>query len=327
MPEVYGNNPQIVIDIMKQRKSGGITSSERKIGLIVEGGGMRGVLSAGSLLAIDLMGFRGVFDQVYATSAGGVNAAYFLSGQGKLGISVYFEDINNSKFINFYRISKIVDIDYVYDYVVTKVKPLDQSAIYNCKTDFFLSATDCEMGKSTLFDVKNMDTPVNKLLKASSALPVFYNRTIRINNNHYIDGGLAQTIPINEAIENGCTDILVLLTKLPDRYKHSPPLWMKLLFYFMIGRKFPKLQSIYGNNYEKENEDKKKVIFVNKIDKEINIATICPSVDELNVNRLTTDKNKLISGAYSMSAKTYKIFSMDEANLESIYNKEFIYKQ
>ncbi len=157
MPELFGKNPQIVIDIMKQRKLGKIAGGNRKLGLIIEGGGMRGVLSAGSLLAIDLMGFRDVFDQVYATSAGGVNAAYFLSGQGKLGISVYFEDINNSKFINLCRIFKIVDIDYAYDDVVTKIKPLDQSAIYNCKTDFLLSATDCVMGKSTLFDVKKMD--------------------------------------------------------------------------------------------------------------------------------------------------------------------------
>ena len=60
---------------------------------------MRGVLSAGSLLGVDLLEFRDYFDAVYAVSAGSVNAAYFLSGQGIEGITVYFDDISSRRFI------------------------------------------------------------------------------------------------------------------------------------------------------------------------------------------------------------------------------------
>ena len=79
-----GTRPERVIDLILERASTAgrhRSSGSRKLALVIEGGGMRGVVSAGSLLALDQLGFRNVFDEVYATSAGGVNAAYFLSGQ------------------------------------------------------------------------------------------------------------------------------------------------------------------------------------------------------------------------------------------------------
>ena len=83
MSILCGNNPQAVIELLNERRDNKNSSnnSNRKLGLIVEGGGMRGVLSAGSLLAVDLLGYINCFDEIYATSAGGVNAAFFLSGQ------------------------------------------------------------------------------------------------------------------------------------------------------------------------------------------------------------------------------------------------------
>ncbi len=103
MTNIVGSHPERVIDLLQSRlsKRAEIQRTDgRKLGLVVEGGGMRGTLSAASLLAVDLMGYRGCFDAVYAVSAGSVNAAYFLSGQGVEGITVYFDNISNRRFIN-----------------------------------------------------------------------------------------------------------------------------------------------------------------------------------------------------------------------------------
>ena len=123
-----GTHPRRVIDLILERASlAGRNKPDpsRKLGLVIEGGGMRGVISAGSLLALDLLGFREIFDEIYAASAGGVNAAYFLSGQGTLGMTVYFDDIANRRFINPWRVFKIVDVDYAYDRIISLYKPLD----------------------------------------------------------------------------------------------------------------------------------------------------------------------------------------------------------
>src|SRR5690348_395584 len=121
MDKLLGTCPAAVVDLLKARSGQPPGRDARKLGLIVEGGGMRGVLSAGALLALHLLGFRNCFDEVYAASAGGVNAAYFLSGQGTLGISIYFDDISNRRFINPLRFWKMLDVEYVYDHVVVKI--------------------------------------------------------------------------------------------------------------------------------------------------------------------------------------------------------------
>ena len=62
------------------------------------------------------MGLSGVFDEVYGCSAGAVNACYFLSGQGAYGTTIYYQNINNRKFIHPLRLWKIVDLDFLFDH-------------------------------------------------------------------------------------------------------------------------------------------------------------------------------------------------------------------
>src|SRR5262245_41451751 len=73
------------------------------IALAVEGGAMRGVVSAGMVWALEDLGLTGAFDAIYGSSAGSINAAYFLGGQAGLGTRIYYEDINNARFIDLRR--------------------------------------------------------------------------------------------------------------------------------------------------------------------------------------------------------------------------------
>jgi len=138
-----GTRPEQVIDLILERASLGWNRSDssRKLALVIEGGGMRGVISAGSLLALDLLGFRELFDEIYATSAGGVNAAYFLSGQGKLGMTVYFDDIANRRFINPWRLFKIVDVDYA----VSDSLPIARAIANGCTDVLVLASSRCDV--------------------------------------------------------------------------------------------------------------------------------------------------------------------------------------
>src|SRR3990170_3981468 len=90
-------------------------SPSSKLGLVVEGGGMRGVISGGALLAMDALGLAEAFDEVYAESAGAINGSYFLAGQAVLGSRIYFEDIANARFINPLRVRRILDLDFLVD--------------------------------------------------------------------------------------------------------------------------------------------------------------------------------------------------------------------
>jgi predicted patatin/cPLA2 family phospholipase len=108
--QLPGVNPQEVIDQLKSRMGRGSRSASngRKLTLLVEGGGMRGICSAGGLVAPNALGLSYALDQIYATSAGAMNVAYVLSGQAVFGIQIYYKEINNTKFINYWRLPKVV---------------------------------------------------------------------------------------------------------------------------------------------------------------------------------------------------------------------------
>jgi len=279
---------------------------------------MRGVISAGSLLALDLLGFREIFDEIYAASAGGVNAAYFLSGQGKLGMTVYFDDIANRRFINPWRVFKIVDVDYAYDRVVSLHKPLDDAAIRASRVRFLLSVTDAQSGRNELLDVRARSEPVPLLLKASSALPVLYNRRIVLDGREYVDGGVSDSLPVARAIENGCTDVLVLASSRCDSPDARPSLWEQSLFYMMMGRRYPALMRAFASMHEALNRGRRLATGEDAVDG-VNIALIAPCEGDSTVASTAIERARLVQGAHQMATRTFELFAGEHAVLDALF--------
>ena len=318
---LYGHHPLRVVELLRNRKHSGWRAGghgDRKLALIVEGGGMRGVLSAGSLLAVDLLGYRACFDEIYATSSGAVNAAFFLSGQGSSGIRVYFDDINNRHFYNPCRLFKIVDVDYVYDYVVPQVKKLDERVLKNSATDLLFSMTEVNSGKNVLKSVKSSRETVAKMLKASSALPVLYNKTVTLDGEQYVDGGISCTVPIRQAIDNGCTDILVLVTKPHGYIPSAPSAFERSMMRIMMGWRFPNVAKTFSGKADTALENRLIAAGDTVIDG-VNVATVFPSQQELIVGRTTVDRNRLIRGAELMARKTFRLFNEDPCDLNGVF--------
>jgi predicted acylesterase/phospholipase RssA len=128
---VHGINPTGTVALLKERarciKEGREASDGRKIGLIVEGGAMRGIISCASLMALEEIGMTNVFDEVYGASAGAVNAAYFLAGQANYATSIYYQKINNTRFLRRLWHRKVVDIDDLFDSIIAGDRPLHRS--------------------------------------------------------------------------------------------------------------------------------------------------------------------------------------------------------
>ena len=82
------------------------------IALVIEGGGMRGVVTGGMVSELQDLGWGDVFDSIHGSSAGACAAAYFAAKQSEFGTSIYYEDINNKNFINKLRLKKVMDADY-----------------------------------------------------------------------------------------------------------------------------------------------------------------------------------------------------------------------
>ena len=303
-----GSNSGAVIDLINRRSSAGTRSYDdgRRLALVVEGGGMRGVLSAGCELALEKLGCRDVFDEVYGTSSGAVNAAYFLAGQTELGISIYFDDISSLRFSNPLRFWKILDVDYAYDHIVPNVKVLDEAAIRAGRPEFFVGVTDVESGRNELIDVKASPHRIFKILKATAAIPCLYNRTVALGNQRYVDGGLSDLLPIAKAASRGCTDILVLPTRLATDTIKPRAIWERFMFLVMMGYVHPEVYRAFVTSYLRTRRSRAYAMGRDVIEG-TNTATISPTPVELVVSRTTRSRPVLIDGARKMAIRTANI--------------------
>ncbi|QQR80142.1 MAG: patatin family protein [Deltaproteobacteria bacterium] len=195
-----------------------------KRALIVEGGGMRGSHSCGALMALVENGFW-EFEVVAATSAGACTSAFLVSRQFDMLPKIWTEHLHGTRFINYRnltrRSSSLMDLDYLIDQVFANTAPLNTQAIQESSTQFYIVATHCKTGKPKYFE--GHTDPILPALKASAALPIAYRQPVIIENDSYIDGGLSDAIPIQKAIEEGCEEIFVLLTR-PKGYRKKSPL-------------------------------------------------------------------------------------------------------
>lgn len=308
---LLGVRQDAVIDLVRERRGHWAqpgTRDGRKLALLVEGGGMRGVGSAGGLVALDALGLRHAFDGIYASSAGAMNVAYMLSGQATFGIQIYYKNLNNKNFINFRRLNKIVDIDYLFNTVVTKDRPLDTAKLLQAPSDFYIGVVKTATGETVLLKAKDHPKDILPILKASAAVPVVYNRSVAINSVEFIDGGLGNPVPLYEAIEHGCTDLLVFLTQPQSHNSAGPPLWDRWLFSRFCAYNNPALQRAFEKGYS-ESYTCRQICFGRlPAPKGVNIATFCPSNKGTLLARTTTDSKRLKRSAVEQAIFTLRQF-------------------
>src|SRR5215813_2663129 len=192
MTTVYGINPANAIGLLKERvaqvQHGIAPLDGRKIGLIVEGGAMRGVISCAALQGLEELGMTEVFDEVYGGSAGAVNAAYFLAGQAGYATTIYYQKINNTRFLRRFWHRQIVNIDDLFDCIIKSERPLRVDKVLASRSQLFITIADARTGEAFLSHPQSSQTPLLTLLKASSAIPLLYNGLVDVDGRACLDG-------------------------------------------------------------------------------------------------------------------------------------------
>lgn len=186
------------------------------IALAVEGGAMRGVISAGMVWALEDLGLVSAFDAVYGSSAGAINAAYFLAGQAGVGTTIYYEDINNRAFIDLARPLRgrpIVNLPYLLDDVARHRKRLDVTRVIESSAPLTVLATDVDSQSSSVLDGFADGASLIAALRASATMPIVAGGPFLHQGRRYLDASLSEPIPIVTAEARGHTHILVLLTR------------------------------------------------------------------------------------------------------------------
>src|ERR1035441_5418259 len=200
------------------------SDTHRKTALIVEGGAMRGAWAAGVLAFLYEQGRR-QYDFVYAASSGACSAAYFVAGMQEPALSIWrAQACKVVRKSNLLRRKPIIDLACLVDQVIREHVPLSVEALQKAPTRFLIVLTDCLTGDPVYFHV--CDDRVFDALRATSTMPLATRGYDYVDGHPFADGGVSDPIPIQRALQDGATDITVVLTH-NYRFRLKPlPRWL-----------------------------------------------------------------------------------------------------
>lgn len=182
-----------------------------EIALVVEGGAMRGIFSAGVLDRLHEAGLTD-FGLAIGTSAGAANLASFVAGQHGRNLRCYTELMSQKQMFNwprFLRGGHFMDLDWLWD-ELARTDPLDEGAIAASNSPLYSVATCFETG-AALYHQQSGD--VHEGVKGGCALPVLYRGPVYFRSTPIVDGGIADSVPVQEAYRRGFRKILVIRSR------------------------------------------------------------------------------------------------------------------
>jgi predicted patatin/cPLA2 family phospholipase len=279
-------------------------SSPLRPGLVVQGGGLRGVYSLSALAVLEELGLRDAFSRVIGSSAGAINGAYFLAGQAGESISIYTEDLSNRTFVNPRRISRIVDVDFMIQ-VLRERHPLKFEKMLAAPATLYTVLTQAKTAEAEVVSNREPGYDPYETFRATAALPGLYNEVVPLNGNGYVDGGVAELVPLDLAFSSdpcnrstwkdmgGPPEAVVLLTRGRSHQKRERNLLVRLLVAALMREQSASVRAkVCGSNSEEYNE------LMRRLDRESRAIprrtwTLWPSNLDRLVNRTTTKKDLL----------------------------------
>ena len=269
--------------LLREHKKGSETMVSA--GLIIEGGGMRGVYSAGIL---DFFLDQNLeFSSVYGVSAGACHACSYLSRQRGRAFAVnvdYLEDKHYCSVYSWLTTGNMLGVEMLYDKIPNQLNLYDYDAFEKSKSKFYAVATNCQTGEAAYLPVTHMRRDIRKV-QASSSLPVLA-KMVEIDGRLYMDGGMADSIPLRKSIQDGNRKNVVLLTQ-HDGYTKEPNKAMGIIR--MVYRKYPKLVEATATRHIRYNQALK---FVAEEQKKGTAFVIRPK-HPVHVGRLEKNRKKL----------------------------------
>jgi predicted patatin/cPLA2 family phospholipase len=196
----------------------GQRADEHRIALSVEGGGMRGTVSAGMALALHELGLVSAFDAVYGSSAGAITGAWLVSSEPDRLRGWADPDYAKTliRWSALLRRRPVVDVRALVEDVYQTEFPMDFHSILASPVEYHPLGTDAETGESTDLRPLIRDPAELRLaLRASASLPFLAGPPVTLRGRRFYDAGVAESVPFRTPHAQGATHILVLRSRRP----------------------------------------------------------------------------------------------------------------
>ena len=259
----------------------------QRSGLILEGGGMRGVFTCGVLDNLMDRGIR--FPYTIGVSAGACNGLSYMSGQrgrAKFSTIDLLAQYNYISIKHLILKGNIMDFDLLFHTFPEQIIPYHYDIFAACDERYEMVTTSCHTGQACYFDEKQSPTRIIDIVKASSSLP-FVSPISYVDGHPMLDGGIADSIPVLRAHSLGFDNNLVVLTRNKGYRKPQKPTFVPPLIY----RKYPKLREAIRQRNELYNQQ---IELVERLESEGKLTVLRPQ-KPISVDRMERDTQKLIN--------------------------------
>lgn len=255
-------------------------------GLVLEGGGMRGVYTAGVLeYFLEKQLF---FPYIIGVSAGACNGASYVSRQSGRNRQVTIDYVKHRDYISYRNLflkKELFGMDFIFNKIPTELVPFDFETFNSAAEKFLVGTTDCITGEPVYFEKNDVTQDILKIIRASSTLP-FMATAIEHQGKILMDGGIADPIPIKKAQVDGVQKNVLILTK-PKGYrkKKSSFSWLPQYIY----KEFKGLNKALETRYKLYNET---LDYIEELESKNKVYVIRPSRN-LKVGRVERNPEKL----------------------------------
>lgn len=256
-----------------------------KAGLVVEGGGMRGVYSAGVLdffIEKDLF-----FENNYGVSAGACHLCSYLAKQYKRAFRVNVDYLDDKRYCSVHSLLKTGNLfgaEMLYDIIPNELDLFDYDTYNKNESNFYAVITDINTGKPEYVKIGDLKKDII-YVRASSSLPLLA-QNVKINDKEYLDGGISDSIPIKKSIADGNKKNIVILTRNNTYRKNKNSLMpvMKLKY-----KKYPNFVKSMADRHIVYNET---LDFIKELEKNGDVFVIRPK-KPVTIGRTEKNREKL----------------------------------
>lgn len=255
-----------------------------KTGLVLEGGAMRGIYTAGVLDVF--MDHKVTFDGVIGVSAGAIHGCSYVSGQKGRSIRYYKKYCRNKHFMSFYNLIRTGDIvgkKFCYHEIPERLDPYDYEAFLKSGMDFYVTCSNVRTGKPEYIKITDMMKEID-LVRASASMP-YVSRIVPYKGKLLLDGGCTDSIPVSAFRKMGYERCVVVLTR--DKNYRKKPENIKFLKAMYV--RYPQFSKAIRQRYLMYNRTLEDIA---KMEKKHEIFVIRPSV-ELTMGRMEHDPKKI----------------------------------
>lgn len=274
-----------IVHFERQLSENAVVGNDMKTGLVLEGGAMRGMYTAGVL---DVFMEQGItFGGVIGVSAGALFGVNLLSKQAGRVIRYnkrFNADPNYLGLRPLIRTGNIVDTEYAYNRVPRTLDVFDDETYRASGIPFFAVVTNVETGEAEYIKIDSVFDQMD-VLRASGSMP-FVSKPVEIGGKKYLDGAITDSIPFEKFMEMGYDRLVVVLTKPAGYVKKAMP---RLLTHLAYARSYPEFARKVRDRHEMYNVSTARL---GELEREGKIFVFRPS-QHIKISRVEKNPDKL----------------------------------